>query len=124
MLDLIGAGDFIEVGHHDEVGVESVGEAALKSTALESFALPIFGEALLGREVLNNNMADFGPELAETIFVFEVEERFGLSTVGEGRFSDDERIDKRGQGVEADFEQVQFVEEGEAIEEARLGHEP
>ena len=121
-LDFVRARDFIEIRHHDDIAIFGVGESALEGRALEGFALPVFCEAFLGREIFDDDVADAGVKFREADFVFQVVERFGFAAIGEGGFADDEGVHDGGEGAEADFEEVEFVEKWEAIKKAWSGH--
>ena len=54
-------------------------------------------------------------ELCEAIFVFGIVQRFGIASVGKCRFGQYEFVHDLVERVKPDFEEVEFIEETEAV---------
>lgn len=75
------------------------------------------GFATVGNEVAtrDSDMNDFGPICLKSSAIFLVEVRFralGMRNVG---FNQDEIVDHVIEFLEAEFEEIEFIEEAEAI---------
>ena len=119
----LGFGDFINVADDEHVSLERFsrgglhgGKEAMEEGVAEKVLVIPGAGGLDG--VVDDNVDQLGVEGAETMPIVLEMEGFGTGGEGGGGFDDDKVVDDGGEGVQTDFQPIEFGGEEEEIVDA------